>query len=45
MFVCKFVYGVRKINNDSTGHIFMDSDAILNSMGLKISLCFSKYGV
>lgn len=43
--VCKFVYGVRKLNNDSAVDIFMYSDAVFNSIGLKISHCFSKYCV
>lgn len=42
--VCKFVYGVRKLN-DSAVDIFMYSDAVFNSIGLKISHCFSKYCV
>lgn len=36
------MYSVRKINNYSAVCIFTDSDAIFNSVGLKVSLCFSK---
>lgn len=38
--VCKFAYGIRKINNYIRVCVFMDADAISNSKGLKISFAF-----
>lgn len=45
MYVCKFGYGVTKVNKDIAMYIFMYSDAMLNSISLTVSFCFSKYCV